>query len=237
MVLFACERPDDGVAIGWRPVAVGQRVEITTHTETTGLLLPVSSIRDQVRRYEVRGVDGDRVSSVRVEAIRDDHVVGGKRLPTIAGTFVAASSHDAIDVTKPDGTPPTDLERREVTAAARAMFTTMQLQRSFFTHRFHDGERYEPTPEERAGLGVGGTAHVVITLTGHDRDGLTLAIDAEGVLEHPHDNFARGVLTGRFETATNGRRFHVTTDTDMFDTAGAKIGHVHYDSLQVTLSD
>jgi hypothetical protein len=219
VALLACERPDDGVAIGWHHAAVGQRIEITVHTETTGLLLPVSSRRDQVRRYEVLGVDG------------------GKRLPTLLGTFEARSSHGEIEVTKPDGSAPTERERKDVTVAAQAMFTTMPMQRALFTRRFHDGERYEPTEDERVALGMGNKSHVVVSLADHDRDSLTLALEADGPLEHPHDNFARGVVTGRFETTTNGRRFHVVTDTDMFDTAGAKIGHVQYDSLQITLSD
>jgi hypothetical protein len=232
IALVACEKPDEGVALGWHPIAVGQQVEVRVHTEHTLLHGVGDNRRDQLVRFEVLGVDGERAMRIRYTSLDDHRVVGGKEVPAIVGVFDARRGANGVEVTKEGGTL-TEAERREVTPYVTPMFETMQLQRGFFTHRFRNGETYVPTKDDRTGLGIPEGARVTMTLLRRDAGTVVIGFDGEDRLEPPVNGIARTKLGGHYEGSTDQKRLHVVTDTDLFDGNGQPIGHSHFDSMQV----
>lgn len=227
----ACDKPDEAVALGWRPMATGQRIEIATHSTTTMLRVAGETHRHRIERFEILAVDGDRASRIRYDCSRDEHVVADKTLEPVVGTFDVTRSGNDVTVIKQGGDI-TDREKREVTARVAPMLDTMQQQRGLFTHRFMPGERYTPSPDEREGLGLGKNTRMTVALVAHDASHTVLGFDGEGRFEPAKNGYARGVLTGTFDASTDQRRLDVVTETDMLDDNGQKIGHAHYDSKQ-----
>jgi len=230
----ACDKPDEGVALGWRPIAVGQRIELVTYRKTTALRLAGDTHRKRTDRFEVLAVEGERASRVRYDCSLDEHVVAGKVLPPVVGTFDITRSGEAITVIKQGGEA-SELEKRDVTGLVTPILESMQLQRGFFTHRFKQGDRYTPTPDERRGLGLPDGSRMTATLASHDDAGMVLRFDGESRFEPARNGIARAVVTGTFDASTDQRRLDTVTDTDLFDGNGQKIGHDHYESKQTRL--
>lgn len=148
---------------------VGDQSEMVVTIDSTGTIdgTAFHEHRHSRRRNEIVAMQGDRITQIRVEMLEHESVVDGTAQPAVLGTFLVAAHGDSVDVSKPDGTAPTEHERAFVRAISEQTFRGPLRARG---DAFEIGKAHRLASEEAMafGLGSGGTAELTLTAVTDD---------------------------------------------------------------------